>query len=588
LHNTIFIKLLGTYMLIMTPVMIFGVYIYQWNIKATKNDILETAQAQISFYLSDLESEIERMKLLQYGVLDDTNLNKLALLSVTMDMIERTEKINELRNRLHAIENSSDLIKDVSAHIYPIAKTISSSQGAQDLELERYLAIQSAFHGKGAQIIEVQDGLVLSAISQFGSQSDLPVFIVDIELDTNKLRKSLRKLNTYQNSGTILLTESTDGILIEGTDEFLDMDLTAAVELAKRFSPNRPGPDRSERVEIDDQSFYIAFGYSDYLKMSVYRFIPEAVVREPLERLITWAWLFIAAALALTGIYVFSIHKFIHKPLLTLVKSFRRLEHGDFDFSIAHASNDEFRYLYMRFNYMVSNLRSLINQVYRQKILKQRAELKQLQSQINPHFLYNSFFILNTMARTGDLERIEQLTTMLGEYFRFVTRNAADMVELQREIHHAKMYTEIQAIRFSHRIRIQFADLPPHLMKIRVPRLIVQPIIENAFEHSLEKMASDGLMVISFADDGTQVRIIIEDNGRQLTDEHIRQLEIALMDNDEYRETTAMINIHRRLRIVFGEEGGLKVGRSPLGGLKVELHFPLRRENVDVPDAHRG
>lgn len=176
-------------MLIMTPVMIFGVYIYQWNIKATKNDILETAQAQISFYLSDLESEIERMKLLQYGVLDDTNLNKLALLSVTMDMIERTEKINELRNRLHAIENSSDLIKDVSAHIYPIAKTISSSQGAQDLELERYLAIQSAFHGKGAQIIEVQDGLVLSAISQFGSQSDLPVFIVDIELDTNKLRE---------------------------------------------------------------------------------------------------------------------------------------------------------------------------------------------------------------------------------------------------------------------------------------------------------------------------------------------------------------------------------------------------------------
>ncbi|GJM75129.1 hypothetical protein HMSSN036_73450 [Paenibacillus macerans] len=104
--------------------------------------------------------------------------------------------------------------------------------------------------------------------------------------------------------------------------------------------------------------------------------------------------------------------------------------------------------------------------------MAQRAELKQLQSQINPHFLYNSFFILNTMAKTGDTERIEQFTTLLGEYFEFVTRNASDLVALEQEIHHARMYAEIQELRFSRRIQVRFDTLPDELRSIPVPRLI--------------------------------------------------------------------------------------------------------------------
>ena len=119
--------------------------------------------------------------------------------------------------------------------------------------------------------------------------------------------------------------------------------------------------------------------------------------------------------------------------------------------------------MYGRFNQMVVNLRSLIDQAYKQKIMTQRAELKQLQSQINPHFLYNSFFILNTMAHTGDLEGIETFTTQLGGYFQFVTRNASDEVALHQEIHHARLYTEIQSCDFPSRIKVDFEPLPEGL-----------------------------------------------------------------------------------------------------------------------------
>lgn len=575
LKNTIYIKLIVTFLLIMTPIFLSGVYIYNWIIDSTKDDISRTTLSHITSYFSDLENEIERMKLLQYGALDDTDLNKLAILSEAMGTIERMERIQALWNRLYAIHNSSPLIKNVNAHIYPVSKTISSTYGAEQLNLERYRSIQSAFHGTGAQIIEVQDQLLLSAMKQNGTNKGLPLFIIEIELDSEKLRQSLGKIRTYPNSGTLLVTGA--GMMAEGDQVFMGFDPYAVYR-----ETTAAEQDMDRKIWLGDENYYVASAHSEYLNMVVYHYIPEEIVLEPLKNIMTLAWIFVAAVLAVTGIYAFFTFRFIHQPLLTLVKSFRKLEHGDLHISIAHASNDEFRYLYGRFNQMVVNLRTLIDQAYKQKIMAQRAELKQLQSQINPHFLYNSFFILNTMANTGDVDGIEEFTTQLGGYFQFVTRNASDEVELHQEIHHARLYTEIQKLRFSHRIDVDFEDLPKSVEMFRVPRLIVQPIIENAFEHSLERMVKGGYIAARFAENDDDIRITVEDNGEDLTDEALNRIASSLADYSGYQETTGMVNIHRRIAIIFGEGSGLQVSRSELGGLKVVMRLAKRREEFHV------
>ncbi|MDQ0877722.1 sensor histidine kinase YesM [Paenibacillus sp. V4I3] len=263
------------------------------------------------------------------------------------------------------------------------------------------------------------------------------------------------------------------------------------------------------------------------------------------------------------------------------------MENGDLDVNIQHESKDELGYLYGRFNQMVTNLRSLIDQVYRQKIMTQRAELKQLQSQINPHFLYNSFFILRTMAKIGDVERIGQFATQLGEYFQFVTRNASDEVLLRQEIHHARMYTEIQELRFSRRIRVQFDSLPPEIEQVSVPRLIVQPIIENAFEHSLEQMKRSGCVVIRFETAESEIRIVVEDNGESLTDEALQRISDTLDNDDEQTETTGLVNIHRRVKLTFGEAYGLRISRSELGGLQATISIPLKGGEIYDQNADR-
>lgn len=174
---------------------------------------------------------------------------------------------------------------------------------------------------------------------------------------------------------------------------------------------------------------------------------------------------------------------------------------------------------------------------------------------------------------------------MLGEYFRFITRNDADNVPLLEETRHSRIYTEIQKLRFSRRIRVEFGELPKEMEAIKVPRLIIQPIIENAYEHSLEKMQDEGLLRVSFHLDDQEASIVIEENGNGLTDNDIDMLNKRLertAESAESPEVTGLINIHRRIALTYGESSGLVLSRSPLNGLRVQIRIRLTEGNEHV------
>jgi two-component system sensor histidine kinase YesM len=211
--------------------------------------------------------------------------------------------------------------------------------------------------------------------------------------------------------------------------------------------------------------------------------------------------------------------------------------------------------------------------MYKQKIMNQQSELKQLQSQINPHFLYNSFFTINTMARMQD-ENLVKFSHYLGVYFQYITRNASPYVPLKEEVEHARIYANIQRIRFSKRLDIQFEELPEPYAQRTIPRLMLQPILENAFEYVVEKQQMKGEIRVSFVPDGEMLSVVVEDNGKMLTDQKLQQMQQLLhTDTFETMETTGMINIHRRIQLIYGRDNniGLTLNRSGLGGLKVTL-----------------
>ncbi|MFC0213613.1 two-component sensor histidine kinase, partial [Paenibacillus chartarius] len=305
LRNTIFLRLLATFLLIMLPIISFGVYLYHWIVQTASEDISKTAVSQITFYLTDLENEIERMKLLQYGILEDEVLNELTLTWNSMDAYKRTEKINTLWKRLNAIQNSSMYIKNVSASIVPIAKSISSANGTSDFDAVAYNEQRPKAGARNNQVIEWKGSLFLSASKQGAAKGELPLFVIEIELDTEKLREALSHLNTYKGSGIVLISNQSGDLLVGSSTEPLQENMDAFVQQTNPASLAQTGT-----YEISGSRYYTAYASSTYLNMSILRFIPEQIIKKPLDTFYAWAWLFIFAAVVMIAVYAFSTYQF--------------------------------------------------------------------------------------------------------------------------------------------------------------------------------------------------------------------------------------------------------------------------------------
>ena len=229
----------------------------------------------------------------------------------------------------------------------------------------------------------------------------------------------------------------------------------------------------------------------------------------------------------------------------------------------------------------------MIQEVYVQKNLAAQAELKQLQAQISPHFLYNSFFLFSGRVRRGDYEGAEALADYLGTYFRYLARNSSDIVSLSDEMLHAESYARIQESRFSARMKLIWEKLPEEAEKIPVPRLIVQPILENAFKHGLEDREEDGILRVSCRMNQNRVEICVEDNGG--ASEETAEAMRSMLADDYQGEVTGLINVHRRLKGYFKQKGGLFISRGELGGILVKMVLPAEggKEHASTSDCGR-
>jgi len=566
LNISLFKKIITIFLIVLAPIFILGIYIRNWGADTVRDELSKSSTAQIEFYLNQLEEEIERLKILQYTCLNDEHLGRLAVQYSIMSPYEIVSDMRQLQSRLTAIEYSSSYVKNVSAHIFSIDKTVSSENGVDGVDSEVYERISAAAGLKGAQIIRYEGGLYLTTVYPLDQSGQNSNYVIEVELNQDVFREDLEQFNIYPDSGSFLI-------------DLTNWNEISAVSTGKLLQPN----DILDKFSIADKSgtnlgrigdyrYCSVYAKSDYLGMLLLRYLPENMVFMPMQIFTSWIWIFIIVSILVILIFSLFMHRYINKPIKNLVEVFRQVEHGNLQTSLNPdtVKSSEFAYLYTRFNKMVDSLNQLIDQAYKQKILTQRAELKQLQAQIKPHFLYNSFFIINTMAQLGD-ENLIEFTNHLGEYYRYLTRNTADIIPLCEEVEHARTYTRIQTMRFSKNLEVDFSPCPEAFEQYPVPRLIIQPLIENAFEHAVDKRMKDRKIAVSFLVCQERLHIMVEDNGKNLTDEMLLKLQKDLMVQSDDIEVTALLNINRRLKLQYDDASGVLLKRSSLGGLCAEL-----------------
>lgn len=280
------------------------------------------------------------------------------------------------------------------------------------------------------------------------------------------------------------------------------------------------------------------------------------------------------------------LQQMVHKPVSKIDAAMKKVGKGDLSVRLTGAKSNEFRQIYDQFNQMTVRLQELIDREYTLKLLNAKSELKQLRYQIRPHFLYNTYFNLRALLMNEEYDVAEQMTDVLGRYLRYITTSARDEATLREEMEHAKAYVEIQKMRFGSHLEARLAECPPEYAEKPVPRIIIQPLLENTFEHGIKDMRETGVISVQFEAEGNRLSIYVDDNGPNASDELIEKAR-TILAAEEYNpngDSVALSNIHRRIRMLYQPGSGLYVSRSPLGGFRSEIRMMGEKKYVSDDD----
>lgn len=240
--------------------------------------------------------------------------------------------------------------------------------------------------------------------------------------------------------------------------------------------------------------------------------------------------------------------------------------------------------IYEVVNSVITQHKDSRNRELTANLLRHKAELSQLQSQINPHFLYNTLESIRGLALMKNVPEIAEMLESLSQLFRNNTRKIGLLVPLSDEIKNVDNYILIQKFRFQDRFSFEkrIAGSDRDLMKCLIPNFIIQPILENAITHGLEDKPADGKIALSIY--STQSRLIIQvtDNGSGIPDKKLREL-VALLNNEHAAEISdsvhvgiGVININQRIKMQYGNEYGLSIASTVGVGTQVEITLPLQ------------
>lgn len=273
----------------------------------------------------------------------------------------------------------------------------------------------------------------------------------------------------------------------------------------------------------------------------------------------------------------------ITNPIGELRNLMKKVVLGDLDVSIPIRSRDEIGQLSQSFNLMVSKLSDLGYRLYESEIREKNAQISALQSQINPHFLYNTLGSISMFAEIQGNREVVKMTNNLGKLLRYSINSHKSQVLLNMELEHVMGYMAIQQIRFEDKIQFR-VDIEPELLGYSVIRFILQPIVENSIVHGIEKGSGYGTITLSGKKQEDTMVIIIQDDGAGMSESRLQQVLQKQFDFAASEEGTGghgLMNVHRRIVLRYGNQFGMKIESILHRGTMIILTLPLIADELE-------
>lgn len=573
--RTIFTKICGAFLGFIIIILGLAYGLYSVGIATIKGQLQKELSVQNANFSESLRTELERITLLQYDLINDWDLKKLTLDIPIYTDYEKSEMILNIKNRIVPIQTSSKLVQEIKVIIPAIDQYIGTRMVSQIDDHIRRIIDEYEKNCHTHILYHEGECMILISYPQLYNMTNRKMqFMLQTTLSERAINSYLREQRQKRDGSVFLVSEEQKMVIGEENEAFQEAVRNCIRE--KEVEEGKPHPEERKTLfldgKIDGKSYFIVYTDIGFQDLRLVNCVAADAVFGELKNYRLWMMAFASVSVIAVFLFAIYIRKEIHQPLHELMEGFREVKAGNLDIRVEHRQEDEFRYIYDDFNDMLLRLNSLIDQQYKQKILIQKSELKQLQAQINPHFLFNSFLILSNRIDMGDMEFAADFSRQLGYFFRFITKNKSSIIPLKEEVEHACIYCNIQYVRFASRMDMERAELPEDCESIPVPRLILQPILENMFLYTLEVIDYRGFLKVSYEKNNEFLDIVFEDNGDTVSEEKLESMR-KMLEEHENGETTALINIHERLRLAYDERCGLQFDRSSYGGIRVTVRI---------------
>mgnify|MGYP002549738771 FL=1 len=329
-------------------------------------------------------------------------------------------------------------------------------------------------------------------------------------------------------------------------------------------------------VQIQGGSYQIRSELSPYTGWRTVGVFSMDEVMSSVNTIVYILFTCVIISLVLVVIVSFKFSRTLTNPIFKLKRLMKQAESGDLTVRFNFQHNDEIGELGQSFNHMIARIDQLIQMVYVEQENKRTAEMKSLQEQIKPHFLYNTLDTISWMARDYDAEDIVRLVDALTNMFRIGLSHGKDIITVKEEITHVSNYLYIQKIRYKDKLNYVI-HVDESLYAVEVPKLILQPLVENAIYHGVKAKRGGGTITITGVPEGENLVFTVQDDGAGMLQEKVEELNRRMSERSvlDEQKSFGLFYIRERIQLCYGTGYGVHV-ESALGeGTRVTITLPL-------------
>jgi len=579
------------------PVILLGSISYSMSSAAVEKDYIKSKlqmNNQIINNINNNISNLEKLSMSTYLILDDMNfMLNTSIKNINSKYFDVSSKLdnyflgllqtNDTVNGIALINKNGEVKTSVDRQFSPtISFSIQDTEwfkqvvalGGSPLLMEPHY---NEFYDKSA--IRKREKVIsiarLVKLQYESIEQASGVLIVDEETDT--FFKDV--INVETDPGEIIIVYGSSGnVLYTNTaPSSIDFPLINTLVL-NNYNKN------SLQLKFGKTSMLVSFGDPTKYGLRVVSLLPvsELQKKSSFIKHINFTLLLLLSLFMLIVSILASY--FLTKRLKVLNAAFKCLQSGDFNTSIPVNGKDELSQIGLSFNHVVSNIKNLVRQKYESNILRKQAELESLQSQINPHFFFNTLSSIKASIEESDIEKSTKMIYDLSDIFRYSLNRGKYEVTFFEELEHVKKYLSIQCDRFPGRFEITY-DIDNEVLNFTTLRLTLQPIVENAIYHGLESVRYNGRLTITAKQFLESYYIYISDNGIGIAEDELEGINHQLnMDPDSprncSRDKIGIYNVNSRIKLHYGKEFGLKLYSNYRKGTTVRIVLPAKNMAV--------